>query len=358
MATGDRDDESRDFDPEAGERDRADDDASGCGGGGDGQDAAAAGGERGRQAPRTERSVAMEKAECDREDGGPEHRSERRETARHQHDDRRQRHEVLPAAPRQRAQRQLAGRNWPQCEPPRIGLDHQEDRKVVEQRRNDRHRDDLQVRDAQELGDQKCGRAHHRRREDRADAGRGENRPASIGRVAGTLHHRPRDRAQHHGIRDAASRHRAKQVSGDRHGSPGSRRSARSSDGGHRPVDEEAAGAAVLEDRTEDREQDDVRGGDVQRHAEHALERHVDGADDARRRVAAVGDQRQPDRIEERAVVRVDEKDHRDEWQHPSGGAPRCFEDGEDRHDPHREIDRGWRRRAVDEGLDVRERPE
>ena len=47
---------------------------------------------------------------------------------------------------------------------------------------------------------------------------------------------------------------------------------------------------------------------DVERHAEDALERHVERADEPRDRVAAVGDELQADPIEQRAVIAVGEK--------------------------------------------------
>ena len=52
----------------------------------------------------------------------------------------------------------------------------------------------------------------------------------------------------------------------------------------HRPIDEEPSRAGRLEHRAVDGEEDDVGRGDVERHAEHALERHVQRADQTRSR--------------------------------------------------------------------------
>ena len=125
--------------------------------------------------------------------------------------------------------------------------------------------------------------------------------PPVSGAVARAPQQRPRHRSEHHRRRDAAARHGAEQESGerDRPAGPGAR--ARAPHRRHRPVDEERAGAGVLEHRAVDREQDDVGRGDVERHAEDALERHVERADQPLDAVAAVREQRQADPIELRA---------------------------------------------------------
>ncbi len=141
--------------------------------------------------------------------------------------------------------------------------------------------------------------------------------PRGVRRISGAPHQRPGDRPEHHGVGDAAAGHGAEQVAGDRHRAARSCAVARSADRGHRPVHEEAAGAAVFEHGAIDREEDDVGGRHVERHAEDALERHVERADEARDRVAAVGDEIEADPIEQRAVVAVDQKQTRGDRQHP-----------------------------------------
>ena len=56
-------------------------------------------------------------------------------------------------------------------------LNHQENRQVIEDGRDRRHDQDLQVGDLQELGDQERGGAERRRRQQRADARRRQHRP-------------------------------------------------------------------------------------------------------------------------------------------------------------------------------------
>ena len=60
-----------------------------------------------------------------------------------------------------------------------------------------------------------------------------------------------------------------------------------------------------IQDRAENREERDVGGRDVERHAEDPLQRHVERADDARGVVAAVGDESQADEIEHGTVERI-----------------------------------------------------
>ena len=82
---------------------------------------------------------------------------------------------------------------------------------------------------------------------------------------------------------------------------PGSRAGARAAQRRARPVQEERAGAGMLEHGAEDREQDDVGGRHIQRHAEHALERHVERADEPVEPVAAVRERAEADQVEEGA---------------------------------------------------------
>lgn len=56
-----------------------------------------------------------------------------------------------------------------------VDLDGEEDAEVVQQGRDDRPDEDLDVGDAEVLGDDEGRGAHRRRREDRADAGGGEH---------------------------------------------------------------------------------------------------------------------------------------------------------------------------------------
>jgi hypothetical protein len=142
--------------------------------------------------------------------------------------------------------------------------------------------------------------------------------PAVSAGVAGAPHQRPGDRSEHDGVCDTAARHRPQQVARDGDGASRSGAIARAADRGHRPIHEEAAGAAVFEDGAIDGEQDDVGRGDVERYAEDPLERHVQRADETADRIAAMRDQIQADAIEQRTVVPVGEKQERGDGEHPS----------------------------------------
>ena len=89
-------------------------------------------------------------------------------------------------------------------------------------------------------------------------------------------------------------------------------------------------GARCAEDRAVDGEQDDVARRHVERHAEDALERHVDRADDAREVVAAMRDHAEADEIEQRPVEGVEDEAGRGERQHPSRRAARRLEHEQD----------------------------
>ena len=140
-----------------------------------------------------------------------------------------------------------------------------------------------------------------------------QHRARGLGAVACPPQQRPRHRSQHDRRRHAAARHGAEEESGDGHRPAGSGH--RPAAGLQRPFDEEEAGAARVQQRTVDREEDDVGGGDVERHSENALERHVERADQSRRTVATMCDQVEADPVEQRAGPRVQQEC---EWRSPA----------------------------------------
>ena len=182
--------------------------------------------------------------------------------------------------------------------------------------------------------------------------------PADLGTIPGGPEQRPGDGAQHHGRGDAAARNRTEQETGDRDGAAGRRTGSRSAHRRHRPVDEEAAGAGALEDRTVDREQDDVGRGDIERHAEDALERHVERADETVELVAAMGDERQTDAIEGRPSPAVEDEANRRRRQDPANRSACGLEHEQNGDGPQRDVDgqrsrpRGTRTAEVDDGPD------
>ena len=300
---------------------------------------------------------AIDEAERDGGDDRVEHRAERRHPER-QHDRQEdERQEVVALPPRQFPERRQRDIDGAGAEPARVGFDHQEDGEEIEQRRDRRHDEHLQVRDLQELGDDERRGAQRRRTDDRADPGRREDRAAHRRRIARALQDRPRHRSERDRGGDAAARHRAEQQPRRRDRAPGAGAMTRPADGGQGPVDEERARARHVQDRAEDREERDVGGGDVERHAEDALERHVERADDARGVVSAVGDESQADEIEHGTVERVGDEGRRRHRQDRARRAPRRFQHESDQRRAEGDVDGRGIRGAIDEGLEVEDRP-
>ena len=156
---------------------------------------------------------------------------------------------------------------------PRIDFRHQEQRQVPENRRDGRHQQHVEIANAQKFRHQESGRTEHGRRDERAQRG---GRDQSAGRfVAMTRIRWPRRRRRARlrgsdgGTRCATHQHRRQH---DR--PPGPRASARRwRQGSSRGRTERTR---LLEQRREDREQDDERRRSGHRVAEHALRRLVE----------------------------------------------------------------------------------
>ena len=112
-----------------------------------------------------------------------------------------------------------------------------------------------------------------------------------------------------------------------------------------REVDEELAGARVLQERAVDGEQDDQRRGNGDRRAVDALERHVHVADEPRQLVALVGPRRRQEGAEE-GVEQEAERDHRHD---PAGGAAHRLEDQHRQRDAENDVPAVGQDRAVEE---------
>ena len=117
-------------------------------------------------------------------------------------------------------------------------------------------------------------------------------------------------------------------------------------------------GAAQLEHRAVDREQDDVGRGDVERHAEDALERHVERPDQPIDAVAAVREDAEADVVEDRTEQRVEQERGGGDRQDPADGAACRFEHQHDRERCRATRSIGGRLGgAVDEAGEISERP-
>ena len=103
----------------------------------------------------------------------------------------------------------------------RVDLDHQEQCEVIQNGRDARHQQYVEVGDLQELGNQEGGGAEHRRRDDCADAAGGEQAAGGVFLVTGLGQHRIGDRAQRHRGRDARSGRPPQQERRKHHRAPG-----------------------------------------------------------------------------------------------------------------------------------------
>ena len=199
----------------------------------------------------------------------------------------------------------------------RVELHHQEQGKVVEAGRDRCHQDHVEIRDLEELGNEECRRAQHRRRNDRPQPPRREQPARGVLAVARLGEHGVSDGAERDGGRDTAARRPAQQERRQHDGAP--RAGGLAAHRGEGEVDEEFARAGELQERAVNGEQDDERGGDVHRHAEDPLQRHVHVADEPRDVVAAV----RPRLAQVRAEHRVGDKQHADERHDPARAAAR-----------------------------------
>ena len=171
-------------------------------------------------------------------------------------------------------------------------------------------------------------------------------------RVLRLAQDRPGDAAQRHRGGHPRPGHRAQQEPRAGRGPAGPR--ARAPEGGEADVDEELARARVLEHGAVDREQHDVGGGHVERHAEDALEPHVGLADDAVNAVAAVADL--PARRDLAAEVGVGQEQQADGRQDPADRAPRGLQHEQDRGHAEDQVERVGLDRAAHELVEDHER--
>ena len=208
-----------------------------------------------------------------------------------------------------------------------VQFHHDQQRQVVETGRDRRHPDHVEIADLEELGDQERGRAQHRGRQDGAEAAGCEQAAGGVFLKAGLGHHRIGHGADHDGGGDARAGGAAEQERRQHHRAPGAVRLAAHQ--GQREVDEEFAGAGMLQERAIDREQDDQRRRDVDGDAENAFQRNEEMTDQARQVVAAMG----PGRRQMRAQHRIGDEEQRDDGHDPAGGASRRLQHQHDEDD-------------------------
>ena len=208
-----------------------------------------------------------------------------------------------------------------------VQFDHDQQRHVIEAGRDRRHPDHVEIADLEKLGDQERGRAQHRRRQDGAEPAGREQPAGGVLLETGLRHHRIGDGADHHGGGDARSGGAAEQERGQHHGAPGAVRLAAHQ--GEREVDEEFSGAGMQQERAIDREQDDQRGGDVDRDTENTFQRDEEMADQPRQVVAAMG----PGRRQMRSQHRIGNEEQRHHGHDRPGGAARRLQQQHDEDD-------------------------
>ena len=108
---------------------------------------------------------------------------------------------------------------------------------------------------------------------------------------------------------------------------------------------------------TEDREQDDIGGGHVERHAKNPLQRHIQRTDQTRDAVAPVRKEVKPERLQSGAEVAVEKEhdcsDRKDRTDSAAGGFQ--YQEGCDH--PQHQIKRARSRCSVDELVEVNDGP-
>ena len=201
-----------------------------------------------------------------------------------------------------------------------VELDHHEQRQVVEDGGHRRHQNDVEVADLQELGDEKCRGAQHGRRNDRAEAARGEQPAGGLLAVARADEHRVGDRSDRHGGRNARARRPAEQKRREYDGA--SRAGMLAAHRGEAEIEEELARAGMLQERAVDREQNDERRRHLDRRAEDTFERLIQKSRHAGQVVASM----RPLPGQPRTDEGVDEEGKDDAADDPAHGAAAGFE--------------------------------
>ena len=224
-----------------------------------------------------------------------------------------------------------------------VQFDHEQQRQVIETGRDRRHPDHVEIADLEKFGDQERGGAQHRRRQDRAEAAGRQQSAGGVFLKAGLGQHRIGHGADHHSGGDARARGTAEQERRQHHGAAGAVRLAAHQR--QREVDEELAGAGLLQERAIDREQDDQRRRDVDRDAENAFQGDEEVADQPRQVVAAMG----PGRRQMRTEHRIGDEQHRHDRHDQPGGAPRRLQQQHDEDDADDDVPAVGRGGAVGE---------
>ena len=220
----------------------------------------------------------------------------------------------------------------------RLQVDDVEQRAVGQQRRQDGVPDHVGVGDADVLGHDEGGRAHHRRHQLAVDAGGALDGAGLRRRVADALHERDGEHARRHHVGDRGAGDHAGHAGGDDGGL--GRPAAEAAEQREGDLDEVVAGAGLLQQRAEQHEQEDEGGGDAERHAEHALRGDPEVRGGAAERGALVRHQARQIGAQEH-VGQHRQRDHR----HPRAfGAPRGLDQQHDADDGDEDV--GERRQA------------
>ena len=208
-----------------------------------------------------------------------------------------------------------------------VQFDHEQQRHVVETGRDGRHPDHVEIADLEKLGDQERSGAQHRRRQDRAQPAGCEQAARGVFLEARLGHHRIGHGADHDGRGDARSGGAAEQERRQHDGAAGAVRL--SAHQGQREIDEELAGAGLLQECAIDGEQDDQRRRHVDRDAENAFQRNEEVTDQTGQVVAAMG----PGRRQIRTEHRVGDEQQRHHGHDRAGRAPRRLQQQHDEDD-------------------------
>ena len=228
----------------------------------------------------------------------------------------------------------LLGREPAQADALGLEMDLDEHAEEMQEGRHDRGDDDGLVGRFQELDHQEGRRAHDRRRDLAAGAGRRLDAGGEVRPVAQPLHHRDGERAHGHGVGDRGAGDHAEQGGAEDRDLGRAAGEAARYRHGHRQ--EQAAKADAHGDHAEQHEVEDIGRHHADRHAVDALAGEIEMVGELRPGRAGM-DQHAG---HPRAGEGVDDEAQRDQHQRPAHGAPRRLDHDQGQDRAHDDVDR------------------
>ena len=264
-----REDDADELDADAGQRDGGEDDARRCAGDADERDAldAAVDGVDYRLRPHA--VLGLRKRDEPREEGAYRGGAHRRHAHEEEGDEADYWYKEIDLFENLALVGKVFLREPPEAVLHRFEADHEEYRRVVEQRWDERRDDYVGEGQAEEGGHEERARAHDRRHYLPAGAGDRFDRAREVRRVAYLLHERDCEGSRAVDVGDRGAGDRAEEAGAHDCNVRGAAR--RRAGESLRHVHKERACAAFFKEAAEDEERGDERRGDAERHREYAF---------------------------------------------------------------------------------------